>query len=429
MLVLGSAPPTGAATDGITTPLAPASRRARTSFSFRPWMSADGRFVAFDSDAATLVAGDANRARDVFVHDRATGATSRVSVGPGGAEADGDSQRPTLSADGRYIAFWSAATNLVSGDTNDATDAFVHDRVDRITRRVSVGPDGVEAEGPSARPAISADGTVVAFESLASNLTPPGLLNQPTDTNGERDVFVHELASGKTTRVSVASDGSQGSGESVRPTISGDGRLIAFHSDATLVPDDTNEARDVYLYDRTTAATMRVSVASDGTEGDVGSFSPSMSGDGRYVAFWSNARTLVADDDNGAGDVFVRDRTTGQTERVSLGGTGEADADSADPSISPDGRYVAFWSSATNLVAGDTNGVRDVFLYDREAGTTVRVSVASDGTEGDADSFSPNVNAGGDVVVFDSEATTLVAGDTNRGSDIFVHTRDDAPTP
>lgn len=387
-------------------------------------MSVDGRYVAFDSDAATLVTGDTNRIRDVFVHDRATGTTTRVSVGAGGAEADGQSQRPTMSADGRYVAFWSDATNLVPGDTNGVSDAFVHDRVEGVTRRVSVATDGTEGNGASARPIISGDGSAVAFESAARNLLPPALLNRPSDTNRVRDIFVHDLESATTTRVSVASDGAQGMGDSVRPAISGDGQLVAFHTDAVLEPGDTNTARDVYLHDRSSGATVRVSRSTSGAEGDAGSFSPALSTEGRLVAFWSNASNFVDNDTNGTGDIFVHDRTTGVTERVSTSSDGiEADANSSDPAISSDGRYVTYWSLATNLVPGDRNGLRDIFLHDREDGTTTRVSVASDGTEGDADSFSPNVTTGG-VVAFDSEATTLVPGDTNKGSDIFLHTPD-----
>ena len=427
-LLLGPALPAEAGTDSVTTPLSPASRRARTSFSFRPWLSADGRYVAFDSDAATFVAGDTNRERDVFVHDRATGTTTRVSVGPGEAEADGQSQRPTLSADGRYVAFWSDATNLVPGDTNGVSDAFVHDRVEGVTHRVSVGPDGTQADGASVRPVVSGDGRVVAFESAARNLLPPTLLNRSTDSNRVRDVFVHDLGSGVTTRVSVASDGAQGTGDSVRPSISADGNIVAFHTDAVFEPGDTNTARDVYAHDRTTGVTSRVSRSTSGAEGNAGSFSPSLSADGRLVTFWSNASNFAADDGNAAGDIFVHDRTSGATERVSVTSDAvEADAHSSDPAISADGRYVTFWSLATNLVPDDGNGVRDIFLHDRETATTVRVSVASDGTEGDADSFSPNVSGGG-LVAFDSEATTLVPGDTNRGSDIFIHTPD-IPSP
>jgi Tol biopolymer transport system component len=148
------------------------------------------------------------------------------------------------------------------------------------------------------------------------------------------------------------------------------------------------------------------------------------------VAFWSNSATLVGGDTNGAADVFVADRQTGAIDRVSMASDGtESDDASSDPSISPDGRWVTFWSSATSLVPDDTNGVHDVFLHDRHAGTTVVVSVASDGTRSNGDSFSPNVSAGNGMVAFDSEATNLVRGDTNRGSDIFLHTEAPPPPP
>jgi Tol biopolymer transport system component len=431
LLVLSPSPTARASTDGITTPLPSASRRPPTTFSFRPWMSADGRFVAFDSDAGSLVPADTNGVRDVFLYDRATATTTRVSVGVHGAQSNGQSQRPTLSANGRYVAFWSAASNLVEGDTNGVTDAFVYDRDAAVTIRVSVGPSGLQADGASARPVISADGAVVAFESAATNLGPPGLLNRPSDTNAVRDVFVYDVPSATTTRVSVTSDGKQGTGESVRPTISGDGRYVAFQSDAVLEPGDTNAARDVYVYDRTTNATTRVSAAPGGNEGPGGSFSPSLSSDGRYVAFWSNSANLVDGDTNGAPDVFVGDREGGAIERVSVASDStESDAPSSDPSISPDGRWVAFWSAATTLVPNDTNDLRDVFLHDRDTHSTALVSVASDGSQSDADSYSPNVAAGNGVVAFDSGATNLVRGDTNRGSDIFVHTESPpAPPP
>lgn len=416
--------PAHAGTDGITTPVPAPSGRPRTSFSFRPWVSGDGRYVAFDSDSATLVPGDTNGGRDVFVFDRATGVTTRITYGHNGEEADGQSQRPTLSGDGRFVAFWSDATNLVEHDDNGLGDSFVHDRLDGTTVRVSVDSSGSEANGESLRPVISADGQVVAFESSARDLLPGDILGRPADSNQARDIFVRDLAAGTTTRVSVGSDGAQGAADSVRPSISADGRYVAFHSAARLAPADRNAARDVYVHDRSTGETTLVSEGAVTTERAFGSFSPSISADGRYIAFWSNATGLVPDDDNGASDIFVRDMQTGRIEKVSQSDGGEAgDDDSSDPSISPDGRYVAFWSLAANLVPGDDNGFRDVFLADRQESLVTRASVASDGSESDADCYSPNINGGGRLVVFDSQATTLVAGDSNKGSDIFIHTR------
>jgi Tol biopolymer transport system component len=299
----------------------------------------------------------------------------------------------------------------------------VYDRVDGIVRRVSVGPGGIQANDESLRPVISADGTVVAYESAARNLVGKDVLGRSTDTNSARDVFVYDMTTEETTRVSVASDGAQGAGESLRPSISGDGRYVAFQSEVVFDASDTNKARDVYVHDRESGTTTRVSVSDAEAQGDGGSFSPSLSADGRLVAFWSNAANLVDGDANGKSDVFVRDVVEGTTVRTSMAGDGtEGDDDSSDPSISPDGHFVAFWSAAGNLVAGDTNGVRDVFLHDLTTGETTRVSVASDGAQADADCYAPNVGSGGDVVAFDSEATTLVAGDSNPGSDIFLHT-------
>jgi Tol biopolymer transport system component len=436
VLVAMAAPLVGAArgdasTTSITASISSASGQApRTSFSFRPWISGDGHFVAFDSDSPSLVPGDTNRVRDIFVYDRDNGTLELVSKGPGGRLANGDSQRPTLSTDGRFVAYWSAADNLVDGDTNKVTDCFVTDRQTHETIRIDVGPDDVQANGECARPVISGDGKMVAFESAASNLEKPTVLGKATDTNKARDVFVRDLGAGTTTRVSVASDGKQGLGESVRPSISADGRFVAFQSDAVLQPDDTNKKTDVYLHDMGTGETSRISIGAAGAEGNAGSFSPSLSADGHLVAYWSNASDLVADDTNKTGDVFVFDRTDGSTTRVSLSADGkEGDGMSSDPSISPDGRYVAFWSGAANLVPDDTNGKRDIFLVDRQANTVARVSVADDGTQGDGDSFSPNVAGGGGLVAFDSAARTLVPDDRKtKGSDIFLHT-DETPPP
>jgi Tol biopolymer transport system component len=432
-VLLVGAPRGGASTTSITTSLSSTSgsgsAASRSSFSFRPWVSGDGRYVAFDSDSPALVPGDTNRVRDVFVYDRDNGTVERVSQGNGGKQANGDSQRPTLSSDGRYVAFWSAADNLIEGDSNRVTDCYVHDRQTHQTVRIDVGPDDVQANGECARPVISGDGKLVAFESAATNLEKPGVLGKTTDTNKARDVFLRDLEGGTTTRISLSTEGKQGNGESVRPAISANGRYVAFQSDAALQSDDTNKKTDVYLHDLDTKETTRVSIGPGGVEGNGGSFSPTLSGDGRLLAYWSNASDFVPNDTNKAGDVFVFDRTDGSTVRVSVGpGDAQGDGMSSDPSMSPDGRYVAFWSGASNLVPDDTNGKRDIFLYDRESAAVTRVSVADDGTQGDGDSFSPNIGSGGGLVAFDSAAKTLVPDDRKtKGSDIFLHWEDSPP--
>lgn len=274
---LAGAPRGGASTTSITTSLGSTSDstgRKPTSFSFRPSISADGRFVAFDSDSPSLVPGDTNRVRDVFLYDRNNGPVERISQATGGKQPDGDSQRPTLSADGRFVAFWSAADNLVDNDTNQVTDCFLYDRDRHTTVRVDVGPADLEANGECARPVVSGDGKLVAFESAASNLEKPTVLGKSTDTNKTRDVFVRDLIANTTTRVSVTAEGKQATGDSVRPSISANGRFVAFQSEAVLQSDDTNKKTDVYLHDLETKETTRVSIGPGGSEGNAGSFSP-----------------------------------------------------------------------------------------------------------------------------------------------------------
>jgi Tol biopolymer transport system component len=401
---------------------------------YRPWMSADGRYVAFDSDSDKVIpSGDTNGMRDVFVYDSVDRSYTRVSVATGGAQATGGTKgswRPTISGDGRYVAFWSDATNLVPDDTNKVFDAFVHDRQTGTTIRVSVGPNG-QGNGESRRPVISRDGRYVAFESDATNLVAGGgggLLGGVGggDTNNATDVFVYEMASGTVTRVSVASDGSQGSRGSSGPSISADGQKIAFHSDASnLVAGDTNGVTDVYLHDLGSHQTTRVSVAANGTGADKSSRSPSISADGRFVAFDTRATNLGPADGDGLWDIYVKDLQTGAVEQASVNSSGKGGKNvtegSRDSSISGDGRFVAFWSDATDLVAGDTNNVADIFVHDRQTGVTTRASVSTAGAQGDGDSFSAAMSVDGRYVAFDSKATTLATGGGS-GQDVFVHT-------
>jgi Tol biopolymer transport system component len=346
----------------------------------------------------------------------APGITTRVSVDSSGAQGNGESDFPAISADGRFVAFHSAATNLVAGDTNGFFDVFVHDRQTGITTMVSVDSSGSQGNGLSAFPAISADGRFVAFHSIASNLV-------PADTNADLDVFVHDRQTGITTRVSVDSSGAQGNNTSGLPIISADGRFVAFQSFASnLVAGDTNLTGDVFVHDRETGVTTRVSVDSSGAQGNEESEMPSISADGRFVAFHSLGSNLVAGDTNGFFDVFLHDRETGVTSRVSVDSSGlQGDNGSYNPSISADGRFVAFESDATNFVAGDSNFTTDVFVYEQATGGTERVSVNSSGADGNDGSILPAISAHGGLVAFESFASNLVAGDTNRSPDVFVH--------
>jgi Tol biopolymer transport system component/pimeloyl-ACP methyl ester carboxylesterase len=395
-------------------------------------ISADGRYVAFVSEASNLVPGDTNACfpdydcPDVFVHDRQTGVTERVSVDSAGNQTNSESHSPAINADGRYIAFGSYATNLVPNDTNDCLDpplfgcpdVFVHDRQTGVTERVSVDSVGAQANDYSAEPAISADGRYVAFWSLADNLV-------PGDTNGSQDVFVHDRQTGTTERVSVDNAGNQADSASESPEISSDGRYVAFASWASnLVPGDTNGQEDIFVHDRQTGATERVSVDSSGNQATSNSYVPAISANGRYVAFACWDCNLVSGDTNSTFDVFVHDRQTGTTERVSVDSAGTQGNWWSDwPTISADGRYVAFVSLASNLVPEDTNGNWDIFIHDRATGATERVSVNSSGEQADNGSQSrAAISADGRYVAFSSWASNLVPGDTGY-KDVFVRDR------
>jgi len=383
-----------------------------------PSISADGQYVAFESYATNLVPGDTNGTADIFVHDRQTGQTTRVSVNSLGVQGNSASGRASLSADGHYVAFHSSATNLVPGDTNGVFDIFFHDRQTGQTTRVSVDSFGGEGNSGSSRPSISADGRYVAYYSSATNLV-------PNDTNNQADVFIHDRRTGQTTRLSVDSLGVQGNDASYHPSISADGQYVTFESKATnLVLGDTNGFMDVFVHDRQMGQTTRVSVDSLGGEGNEYSSESAISADGRDIAFQSGANNLVPGDTNGTPDVFVHVRQTGQTTRVSVDSLGvEGNGGSSSPSISADGRFVAFGSYATNIVSGDSNANSDIFVHDRQTGRTTRVSVNSIGVQGNHESYLPSVTAAGRYVAFFSLATNLVPGDTNGDFDVFVHDR------
>ncbi|MFN0009140.1 MAG: TolB family protein [Planctomycetota bacterium] len=392
------------------------------SGSFDISISADGRYVAFPSLATNLVPGDTTGEWDIFVRDRHSGTTERVSVDSSGVPGNSSIGDSAISADGRYVAFDSLSLNLVPGDTNGQVDIFVRDRQSGTTERVSVDSSGAQATGGGAHPSISADGRYVAFSNNAANLV-------GGDTNGWRDVFVRDRQAATTERVSLDSSGAQGNNVSTRPSISADGRWVAFGSSATnLVLGDTNAVHDAFVRDRQLGTTERVSLDSSGAQGDdrSGFTGISISANGRYVAFESLATNLVPGDTNGVRDVFVRDRQSGTTERVSLDSSGaQGNGESSNPRISADGRSVAFDSAATNLVPGDTNGTHDVFIRDRQSGTTERANLDSSGAQGNGSSGLDciSISADGRYVAFDSLATNLVPGDTNGFNDIFVRDR------
>ena len=387
-------------------------------------LSASGQYVAFVSGARNLVRDDTNRLRDVFVRDLRTSWTTRVSTSSTGAESDGPSAKPSISADGSIVVFPSSATNLVAGDRNELQDVFVRDRARGITERLSDGPTG-EANGASLAALVSANGRVVVFSSEASNLV-------SGDRNGALDVFVVDRAQGMTGRVGSGVE-SDPSDRSEASSVDARGRVVGFRSYAPgLVGHDSNGLADVFAYDRRAGVTQRVNVSTVGDQADAATFRGMVSGNGRFVGFRSRANNLVPDDTNDALDVFVHDRLLGLTTRVSVASSG-AEADAAGlarsfrgsmfmsrPFLSANGRYAAFTSRAANLVRDDTNGKSDVFVHDLWTGRTIRVSLTANGIEANGDSFVSGISADGRVVAFTSLADDLVPGDTNGRRDVFV---------
>ena len=392
--------------------------------SLAPAISKDGRFVAFYSNASNLVAGDTNRRRDVFVHDRQAGQTTRVSVANDGSQANGDSFAPAISGDGRYVVFSSSASNLVPGDTNNANDIFLRDRVANTTTRISTGPGGSQPNAGSFAPAISADGNVIAYESDATNLV-------TGDSNAVRDVFVYDRTSGTTTRVSVSTSGTEGDAPSGQATLDADGGIVAFSSFAdNLIPVDQNFTADVFVRDRQAGTTTRVSVYNGGFEADGNSFHPSLSADGRIVAYDSDSFNLAWFDPDEGPDIYVYDRQADVVTPASADDAGNLGNDSSmTPSISSDGRFVAYATDATDIVPDDQNGAPDIVLYDLQSGAADRLSVGNSGSEPEGDSTRPSISGDGTLVAYQSTAANLVSGDSNRATDIFVRDTTANPPP
>ena len=385
----------------------------------------DGRFVAFVSASSDLVPGDTNFADDIFVHDNLTGETERGNLSSGGGQTFIGGTGIAISADARFVAF-GTFQSLVPEDDNGNADIYVHDRLLDVTEWVSMAADGGGGSGGppsilSTDPqAISADGRFVLFYSYYEDLV-------ANDTNGAWDLFVRDRLLDTTERVNLRDDGNPISESGyVVGTISADGRFVVFRSfDSQVVPDDTNGTADVFVRDRLLQRTDRVSVGTQGSGVSGIEGTMDVSADGRFVLFGQNRSPFVS-----TADLYVRDRQLGITELVSAATGGIAlpngiaitgSSQSKSGSLSSNGRYVGFTADdAAGAVPGDDNGFLDAFVYDRQTGITQRASLAANGAQPNGDAKRPIVSDDGSVVTFQSTATNLVTGDTNNALDLFV---------
>jgi Tol biopolymer transport system component len=391
-----------------------AGGNAANATSSNPSISNNGRYVLYHSDAVNLVDGDTNNATDVFLYDRKTGATSRITQG------NDDSVDARISNNLGYVVFSSFASNLVDEPGNLFSDIFLYETKTGVIKKISVDTQGTPGNSGSFTPSISSNGRYVVYESNANNLV-------PGDNNVSLDIFLYDKKKGTT--VMVSADNSSGTpvpgnAASNFARISGNGRYVVYQSDATnLVAGDGNGASDIFLFDKKKKITYLIS-ATAGGQGNGNSITPFISNNGRYLVYASAASNLVEGDSNGTTDIFLYDTGTGATRIVSVNSAGQqGNGESLSPRISGNGRYIVYSSAARNLVEGDTNNLPDIFRYDTKTGVTTRVSVKSDGiTQGTGGgSFSPGVSNNGRYMAFESFADNLADGDGNGTSDIFLY--------
>lgn len=386
--------------------------------SYNSTISPTGRYVVFQSscsnfDPADPLAGSTN----IYLRDLKKDTTRLVSANSAGVLSDGYDAFPAVSKNGRIVVWESDASNLVEGDTNAKFDIFVRDMKTGVTTRVSVATNGTEGNDHSFNPSVSHNGRWIAFDSGATNLV-------EGDSNARQDCFVHDRKTGVTTLISLDEQGQQGFFNTLAPELSGNGRYAVMASECKLVAGDGGNSFDIYVRDLKTGALSWVSQNTSGSEGSAGCGSASISSNGRFVAFDSSANDLIEEDGNGFADIFVRDLKKGTTRRVSLGPAGvEADGHCINTHIAGNGKAVVFESFATTLVADDDNGLRDVFVAGLKPGTTTLASVSTGGIQSDADSADTSITTNGRFVSFYSTSELLVAGDANGATDVFIHDR------
>ena len=374
-------------------------------------LSADGRYVVFVSESQ-FDPRDTNAHEDVYRRDRQTGVTELVSLTPGNLAGDLASYGPEISGDGRWVVFLSDATDLVPGDTNGFGDAFLRDMVQGQTTRVSVGVVGNQGNGLTKGVAISEDGLWTAFSSTSSNL-----LVNPIN-NLYADIYLRDRQGVSLQLITSALGGGLTDHESVEPSLSADGGVVVFRSEATnLVANDNNSYRDIFRHEVATGKTTLVSVDSNGNQANDHCLRPSVSGDGQRVVYDSRATNLAPGDTNQTEDVFGYLVPQKSTFRISVA-PGGAQASGERARISGDGKRVAFESAAMNLVPGDTGVDWDVFLVDLGSMQVVRVSVDSMGNESFGPSGGASIDGDGTLVGYWTFAP--FPGDTNVESDVYV---------
>ena len=380
-------------------------------------LSADGRYVVFQSEATNFAAVQPGRA-NVFRRDRATGLTQLVSATAAGVAGNEDSTYGSISDDGRWVAFTTHSSNLVPGDTNGTSDVFVKDMHTGAIERASVSSFESQADGYSLWPEISGDGRYVAFQSIATNLL------AIVEANGQVDVYLRDRLAGTTSLISVGPSGALGDGPSTLADVSVDGRFVAFQSEATnLVPGDTNGFEDVFVRDRATGTTLRASLAGSGLQGNDHSQGSSVSDDGRFVAFTTLATNLGGLDGNDRPDAYVRDLTAGATLLVSQSTSAilsTANGVTNQCKLSRDGRFAVFRSSSSNAVQQDSGSGYAIYVRDLQAATTALASLTSAGQPSQASCANPEISSDGAWVVFDSDWQGFSGIDANQAVDVFV---------
>ena len=391
-------------------------------------MSNDGRYFLLGSYATNFVPTSTNGQFQLYVYDRITQATDLVSKNSNGIAANYHTTEGDMSDDGRYVAFVTSATNLIPNDTNgEQSDVFLHDRVTGITKIINIAADGTQANQNSSQVSISADGRYVIFSSYANNLVPDDH-NGDVNIFAGTDLFLFDNQTNTLQRVNTSADGTEANDEPYEYTLSRDGKHVLFTSAATnLVPNDTNGRRDIFMKDIETGAIEIVNLLPNGEYPNqyVGPFS--ISDNAEIIAFASRATNLVPNDTNNARDIFVHNRITGETKLVSISSNGtQGNTDANDPDLSGNGQFVTFYSLSNTLTSGDTNNATDNFVHDIMTGKTELVSKAYDGSQSNTPfgtSGSSFISYDGTYVLLNSVATNLIPNDTNGQADPFLVTR------